>query len=144
MVILLFGALSACGSGGPDDIAAATVTAPVTMPVMIFEARRNGREAFLERARGNRRPLPPLDPESRMMADAALRQALDRGDAGKGIYWENGRGPERPTRGHGRGRFALPPEYWRGPNAGCGDHRRQPRHGKHHAANRAPSPSRCK
>lgn len=89
-IILVTGLLSACGGGGgPFDTVAAVVTAPVTMPIMIFEARRNDREAFLERARGNVRPLPPLDPESRKMADAALLLALDHGEIDKGHYWEN-------------------------------------------------------
>ncbi len=90
-IILVTGLLSACGGGGggPFDTVAAIVTAPVTMPIMIFEARRNDREAFLERARGNVRPLPPLDPESRKMADAALLLALDQGEIDKGHYGEN-------------------------------------------------------
>lgn len=90
--IILLGVLSACESGGvsPGTVAA-VATAPVMMPVMVFEARRNDREAFLERAKRNRRPLPPLDAESRRMADTALRQALVRGETGEGHYWENDR-----------------------------------------------------
>ncbi len=88
IIILGTGILSACGGsgGGPLESAAAIVTAPTTMPIMIFEAWRNDREAFLERARGNVRPLPPLDPESRNMAEATLLLALDRGEIDKGRY----------------------------------------------------------
>ena len=76
-------------SGSPLDTAAAVVSAPVTMPIKIFEARSNDHAAFLERAKGNRLPLPPLDPESRKMADSALRLALDQGETDKGLYWED-------------------------------------------------------
>ena len=90
--VLLAGLLSGCGGGGgPLGAVAAVVTTPVTMPIMVFEARRIDRETFLEQARENRRPLAPLDPESRKLADATLRLALDRGEIDKGHYWENGR-----------------------------------------------------
>lgn len=91
MIILVTGILSACGGGGGGSLesVAAIVTAPITMPIMIFEARRNDREAFLDQARENLRPLPPLDPESRKMADDTLLLALDRGQIDKGYYWEN-------------------------------------------------------
>ena len=91
MIILVTVILSACGGGGggPLDPVAAIVTAPITMPIMIFEARRNDREKFLEQARDNLRPLPALDQESRKMADATLKLALNRGEIDKGHYWEN-------------------------------------------------------
>ena len=92
MAVLLPGLLAACGSGGgPLGGAAAIVTAPITAPVLFIEARRNGRGAFLERARNNRRPAPLLDPVSEEMAAATLELALGRGEPDRGVYWENNR-----------------------------------------------------
>ena len=51
----------------------------ITAPVMFFSARMNNREDFLERARQNQRPLPPMDARSEAQARATLEQALERG-----------------------------------------------------------------
>lgn len=84
--ILLLGVLSACGSGdSPPDTAAAVFAAPVSMPILIFEAGRSDRETFLERARGFQPPLPPLEPETRKMADSALRLALAQSETDMGL-----------------------------------------------------------
>ena len=56
---------------------------------MFFSARMNDREDFLERARRNDRPLPPIDARSRGQAHATLEQALERGAIDQGLYWQN-------------------------------------------------------
>ncbi len=93
MILLLAAFVAGCanknGAGGALDVAAAIVTAPIVAPIMFIEARRNDRASFLERAKDNRRPLPPIDARSARLAATTLRQALDRGVLDKGIYWEN-------------------------------------------------------
>ena len=78
-----------CAPDGPLGTVGAIVTAPITAPIMFFSARMNDREDFLERARQNRRPLPPIDASSWAQAQATLEQALDRGRIDQGIYWQN-------------------------------------------------------
>ena len=82
---LIFG----CAPDGPLGTVGAIVTAPITAPVMFFSARMNDREDFLERARRNDRPLPPIDASSRAKARAILEQALERGTVDQGLYWQN-------------------------------------------------------
>ena len=78
-----------CAPDGPLGTVGAIVTAPITAPIMFFSARMNDRADFLERARQNHRPLPPIDASSREMARATLDQALDGGTIDQGIYWQN-------------------------------------------------------
>ena len=78
-----------CAPEGPLGVVGAIVTAPITAPIMFFSARMNDREDFLERARQNQRPLPPIDARSRDQAQATLEQALERGSIDQGIYWQN-------------------------------------------------------
>ena len=80
---------AACAGQGPLETVGAVITAPIMAPTMFFAARINGREAFLERARQNHRPLPPLDAKSKEKARVTLEQALDGGVVDEGIYWQN-------------------------------------------------------
>ena len=82
---LIFG----CAPDGPLGTVGAIVTAPITAPVMFFSARMNNREDFLERARRNDRPLPPIDANSRAKAQVTMEQALNGGTIDQGIYWQN-------------------------------------------------------
>ena len=91
-ILAFAGALvSGCGpeSPSPLDVVGAVVTAPITAPVMFLSARWNDREAFLERARQNDRPLPPIDARSREEARATLVHALEQGILDQGFYWQN-------------------------------------------------------
>lgn len=83
--------VAGCGpqSPSPLDVVGAVVTAPITAPVMFLSARMNDREAFLERARRNDRPLPPIDARSQEEARATLEKALDLGAIDQGLYWQN-------------------------------------------------------
>ena len=93
-VLVLTGALAqGCAPDGPLGTVGAIVTAPITAPVMFFSARMNDREDFLERARRNDRPLPPIDARSRAMARSTLEQALERGTIDQGVYWRNDEDP---------------------------------------------------
>ena len=77
----------------------AIVTAPVTAPIMFFEARRNDDRVLrdrIENARRNRSPPPPIDARSMERAAAALELALDRGPVNESAYWQN----ERDESGH--------------------------------------------
>ena len=78
-----------CAPNGPLGAVGAIVTAPITAPIMFFSARMNDREAFLERARQNQRPLPPMDARSEAQARATLEQALERGAIDESLYWQN-------------------------------------------------------
>ena len=78
-----------CGTAEPLETVAAIVTAPIIAPIMIFEARRNDRESFLEKARRNDRVLPPLDETSQAIAQAALKPVLENGTVGRTVGWEN-------------------------------------------------------
>ena len=80
---------AACAGQGPLETVGTIVTAPIMAPTMFFAARVNGREAFLERARQNHRPLPPINAQSKEKARVTLEQALDRGVVDGGIYWQN-------------------------------------------------------
>ena len=83
---------TSCAGQRPLETFGAVVTAPITAPTMFFAARINDREAFLERARQNHRPLPPMDKQSKEKASVTLEQALDRGLVDEGIYWQNDNG----------------------------------------------------
>ena len=93
MLVLLTILAAGCGregaSGGPLGVVGAIVTAPVTIPVMTIAARVNDREAFLESARRNQRPLPPIDVQSRRQAAETLALALSKDVIDKGVYWQN-------------------------------------------------------
>ena len=78
-----------CAPNGPLGAVGAIVTAPITAPIMFFSARMNDREDFLERARQNQRPLPPMDARSEAQARATLEQALERGAIDESLYWQN-------------------------------------------------------
>ena len=56
---------------------------------MFVSARMNGRDAFLESARRNDRPLPAVDARSKTKAGETLEQALERGMVDQGLYWQN-------------------------------------------------------
>jgi len=93
MIFLLTALVAGCsnekGVGGVLDVAGAIVTAPIIAPIMFIEARRNDRASFLERAKDNHRPLPPIDAKSGRLAAKTLQQALGQGALDKGVYWEN-------------------------------------------------------
>ena len=93
MILLLIVLITGCANEnrgtGVLDVAGAIVTAPIIAPIMFIEARRNDRASFLERAKDNRRPLPPVDAKSGRLAATTLQQALDQGALDKGVYWEN-------------------------------------------------------
>ncbi len=92
VILALVGTLVAgCGpqSPSPLDVVGAVVTAPITAPLMFLSARINDRESFLERARRNDRPLPPIDARSQEEAGAMLGQALAQGVIDQGFYWQN-------------------------------------------------------
>ena len=91
-----------CAPEGPLGVVGAIVTAPITAPIMFFSARMNDREDFLERARQNQRPLPPIDARSRDQAQATLEQALERGSIDQGIYWQNNQDASGYAAGGGR------------------------------------------
>ena len=78
-----------CALEDPLGTVAAIVTAPITAPIMFVSARMHGREDFLERARRNHRPLPPIDAVSSVLARATLEQALERGAIDHGFFWQN-------------------------------------------------------
>ena len=103
MLVLLTILAAGCGHGGVTreslGVVGAIVTAPITMPVMIIGARINDREAFLESARHNQRPLPPIDVQSRRQAAETLDLALDKGVVDEGMYWQN----DRDTSGYAAG-----------------------------------------
>ena len=92
LLVLAASLLQGCAPDGPLGIVGAIVTAPITAPVMFFSARMNDREAFLERARRNQRPLPSIGLRSRAQARATLEQALEQGAIDQGLYWKNDRG----------------------------------------------------
>ena len=93
MLVLLAILAAGCGregvTGGPLDVVGALVTAPITTPVMTIAARVNGCDAFLESARRNQRPVPPIDAQSRRQAAEALDLALGKDVIGEGVYWQN-------------------------------------------------------
>lgn len=78
-----------CGPEDPLGAVGAIVTAPIMAPVMFLSARMNDREDFLESARRNGRPLPPIDARSRAKARVTLEHALERGRIDQGLYWQN-------------------------------------------------------
>ena len=87
------------GTGSPVDVAVAIITAPITAPIMFFEARRNDDRVLRERvesARRNLLPPPPIGARSAERAAAILKLALDRGAVGESAYWEN----EHDENGH--------------------------------------------
>ena len=80
------------GPGGPLGVAGAILTAPITAPIMFFEARRNDGRVLrdrIEAARRNQSPPPRMDPRSRERAAAALEAALARGAVNEAVYWQN-------------------------------------------------------
>ena len=81
--------ISGCAPDGPLGAVGAIVTAPITAPVMFVSARMNDREAHLERARRNDRPVPAIDAKSGKMALETLEQALEQGKIDEGRYWQN-------------------------------------------------------
>ena len=83
LLVLIASLVAGCGTVG------AIVTAPITAPIMFFSARMNDRDDFLDRARQNDRPLPPIDARSRGYAQVALEQALERATIDRGLYWQN-------------------------------------------------------
>ena len=86
LLVLAASLFQGCAPDGPLGAVGAIVTAPITAPVMFFSARMNDREDFLERARQNDRPLPPLDARSRTKARSTLEQALESGTIDQGLY----------------------------------------------------------
>ena len=91
LLVLTAGLAQGCGHDNPLATAGAIVTAPITAPILLFEARRNDRDAFLEQARRNDAPLPPMDTRSRRRAQAALEEALERAAVGEHRQWRNDR-----------------------------------------------------
>ena len=91
--------IEGCGAAQPLETVTAIVTAPLTAPIMIFEARRNDQEAWLERSRRNDRVWPPLDEASRAIAQAALEQVLEDGTIGQTVGWHNTHEHSGPTGG---------------------------------------------
>ena len=89
LLVLAASLVQGCAPDGPLGMVGAIVTAPITAPIMFFSARMNDREDFLERARQNQRPMPPIDTRSRSQSRSTLEQALERGTIGEGIYWQN-------------------------------------------------------
>ena len=81
--------LVACTPEGPLGVVGAIVTAPITAPVMFVSARMHDWEDFLDDARQNARPLPPIDARSQAEAQTTLERALERGEIDQGLYWEN-------------------------------------------------------
>ena len=89
LLVLTASLIQGCAPDGPVGTVGAIFTAPITAPIMFFSARMNDREDFLEKARWNDRPLPPIDARSRDQARATLEQALESGTIDQGIYWQN-------------------------------------------------------
>ena len=81
--------LAGCSPEGPLGVVGAIVTAPITAPVMFVSARMHDREDFLQDARRNVRPLPAVDARSQVQARTTLEQALEQGEVGQGLYWQN-------------------------------------------------------
>ena len=81
--------LVACTPEDPLGVVGAIVTAPITAPVMFVSARMHDREDFLDDARQNARPRPPIDARSQAKARTTLERALERGEIDQGLYWEN-------------------------------------------------------
>ena len=80
------------GPGSPLGVAGAILTAPITAPIMFFEARRNDDRVLrdrIEAARRNHSPPPRIDARSRERAAAALQTALARGALNEAVYWQN-------------------------------------------------------
>lgn len=88
-LVLAASLASGCQTEGTTDMVGAIITAPITAPIMFISARMNDRETFLERARQNNRPLPPIDARSKGYAQATLEQALEQGAIDEGLYWRN-------------------------------------------------------
>ena len=80
------------GPGGPLGVAGAILTAPITAPIMFFEARRNDDRVLRHRikaARRNHSPPPQIDARSRERAAGALQTALARGAVNEAVHWQN-------------------------------------------------------
>ena len=103
LLVLTASLVQGCAPDGPLGTVGAIVTAPITAPIMFFSARMNDREAFLERARRNNRPLPPIDVNSNAKARATLEQALNSGTIDQGIYWQN----DEDASGYAAGRVTV-------------------------------------
>ena len=89
LLMLAASVVAGCAPQGPLGTVGAILTAPITAPVMFVSARMNGRDAFLESARRNDRPLPAVDARSKTKAGETLEQALERGMVDQGLYWQN-------------------------------------------------------
>ena len=89
LLMLAASVVAGCAPQGPLGTVGAILTAPITAPVMFVSARMNGRDAFLESARRNDRPLPAVDARSKAKAGETLEQALERGMVDQGLYWQN-------------------------------------------------------
>lgn len=83
LLVLIASLVAGCSTVG------AIVTAPIMAPIMFFSARMNDRDDFLDRARQNDRPLPPIDARSRGYAQTTLEQALELATIDRGLYWQN-------------------------------------------------------
>ena len=89
LLMLAASVVAGCAPQGSLGTVGAILTAPITAPVMFVSARMNGRDAFLESARRNDRPLPAVDARSKTKAGETLEQALERGMVDQGLYWQN-------------------------------------------------------
>ena len=89
LLMLAASVVAGCAPQGPLGTVGAILTAPITAPVMFVSARMNGRDAFLESARRNDRPLPAVDARSKAKAGETLEQALERGMVDQDLYWQN-------------------------------------------------------
>ena len=95
LLMLAASVVAGCAPQGPLGTVGAILTAPITAPVMFVSARMNDRDAFLESARRNDRPLPAIDARSKAKAGETLEQALERGMVDQGLYWQNRADAER-------------------------------------------------
>ena len=96
MFVLATALVAGCGGkigpGGPLAVAGAILTAPITAPIMFFEARRNNDRVLrdrIEAARRNHSPPPRIDARSRERAATALTAALGRGAVTETVHWQN-------------------------------------------------------
>ena len=96
MFVLATALVAGCGGksgpGSPLGVAGAILTAPITAPIMFFEARRNDGRVLrdrIEAARRNHSPPPRIDARSRERAAGALQTALGRGAVSETVHWQN-------------------------------------------------------
>ena len=92
-------------AGCAPDRPPGAVGAIATAPIMFVSARMNDREDHLERARRNDRPMPPIDEETRAMAQATLEKALELGRTDEDLYGPN----DEHATGHAAGEATVLP-----------------------------------